>query len=518
MIATRRGLLVLIAVAALLAILVVREARRGVPEVIDRAIVPGLDPDRVTELTWDRSPLPEVKVTRTDGAWSWASSGGSAKADASVVRDVLAALRAARWHRRAEVSAAGTVRAQLSATVGTTKRVIGIGAPLEGTEQQWIVVGDHALLVDRWVARALEPDPLALRLRRPLENASRAASIMLEGPTVSVRIDGRPRKVTFPAGVLPRPELLAALDRALEGIEIVRLSRTPPESIFALTVYADVNVRFLEPCPDDPALVWVSSDIGDGCVARAAFDALMAAVIALSQPVTEIIERRPAPFEPATITLVDGATLALERSPTVDGKPADPAAVAELLAVLSAPAELGPVVDRAAKVQIKLRLADGGFVGIEPLGDGLARRASEPIALKLTPAAYAVLTRGAKDLADRSVWTEEPTTVMAIQIDGITYARGAVIGEWTRTPPGAVDGARVEALATALASLQHSPEVASFTKAHDVTLVVAGAAGTPVRHELAVGARVQGGCTAQAGAATVRLPAPVCESVTALSK
>jgi hypothetical protein len=517
---TRRGLLVLLAIAALLAVLVVRETRRPPPEIVDRAIVPGLDPDRITDLVWDRSPLPEVKVTRQN-EWRWVASGEWARADARLVRDVLAALRGARWHRRAEVSAAGKVHVQLSATVGTATRVIGIGAPIEGTEQQWLVVGDHALLVDRWVARALDPDPFALRVKRPMEDASQEPSMTVQlFFQVLIQIDGQPRRLERPRTVLPRPELLAALYRAVEEIEIVRLSRPPPsETKEVLEVRTDGSMRLSERCPDDPALAWVSSSIGDGCVTRAAYDALIAAAMALNPPaVADVIELRPAPFEPSSVTLADGTLLDLSHSPVVAGKPADPAAVAELLSVLFAPAEVGPASTTPSRSQMTMTFKDGGSITLELLGDGLVRRADEEMALKLTPAAYAVLTRGAKDLADRSVWTEEPTTIMAIQIDGITYARGAVIGEWSRTPAGPVDGARVEALVTALSTLKRSPDVASFTKANEVTLVVAGAAGAPVRHVLTVGARVQGGCTAWAGNQTVRLPAPVCASVTALAK
>ncbi|MBA3462189.1 MAG: hypothetical protein H0T46_19670 [Deltaproteobacteria bacterium] len=318
--------------------------------------------------------------------------------------------------------------------------------------------------------------------------------------------------------MLPRAELITALERALEAVEIVRLSRPPPDDVAALRVTAGAKLHLATTCPADPTLAWVASDIGDGCITRAAFDAVIAAAKALQAPVSEIIERRLAPFEPSKITLADGASLDLARSPVVGGKPADPTAVAELLAVLAVPAELGSEAQRPVKTMIGIQLKNGGSIVLELLGDGLVRRAGETMALKLTPAAYAALARGAKDLADRSVWTEEPTTIVALQIDGITYARGAVIGEWTRTPAGQVNGARVEALVGALATLKRSPEVASFTKAHDVTLAVAAPAGPAVRRSLTVGARVQGGCTAHAGTETVRLPASVCDSVTALAK
>ena len=163
-------------------------------------------------------------------------------------------------------------------------------------------------------------------------------------------------------------------------------------------------------------------------------------------------------------------------------------------------------------------LRGGGAIDLELLGDGRVRRRGEPVVLRLAPAAYAALNRRAEDLADRSLWIEEPTTITELAIDGVSFQRGAVVGEWTRTPPGPVDGARVESVITALAQVQRSPDVASLGKRHDVAIVVTPPAGTPVRHVLVVGAPRQGGCPALAGKSTVILSPTVCASISALAR
>jgi len=524
-IASRRGVLVLVAIAVMLVAALARALMRPRPEPVDRSIAPGLDADRVTVLAWEYSSLPAVTVRRSEnGAWAWESSGIRAAADMSSVRDVLAALRAGRWHRRAEVHAAGELRARLTVETGVASRTFGIGLPLEGTEQQWIVAGDDALLVDRWIARALEPDPLALRVRRPIESAAAQPDLSIWRGTVARRLEGTPRRLTMPRDataplvVLPKAELLVRLDRALEALEIVRLSRPARDEDVTLRVRSKVSVGVAPVCPDEPALAWMASDAGNGCIERAVFDELTAAALAFEQPLLDLVEPRPVPFDVDAVTLIDGKVLELSRGPQIDSRRADAEGVARLLAALGAQAQVSPDIEGPVMGQIRLAVRGGGAIELELLGEGRLRRRGEPVVLRLAPAAYAALNHRAVDLADRSVWSEEPTTITELAIDGVSYRRGTVVGEWSRTPPGPVDGARVEAVIAALARVERSPDVASLGKRHDVAIVVTPPAGASVRHELAVGAPRQGGCPAYAGEATVILSPPVCASIAALAR
>ncbi len=525
MIGTRRGLAILLGVAALLATFLLFDLRRRSPAVVDRTLVPGLDPERITELTWDRPPAPAVTVTLRDEVWRWSSSGVMASAEPGVIRDLIATLRAAHWHRRAEVAAAGPLHGQLSLTLGpgtvvtaaSPVRVIGIGAPLAGTEQTWLVVGEHALLVDSWVVRALDPDPLALRLRRPVKNAARIMSLTLgTDPTTSI-VSGM-RQLT-PRRMFVRADLIDRVHRAIEQLEILRLSGPPGADSAHLTISLEPLLRVGPTCVDDPTLAWLASDVGDGCIARASYDELAALANLFNGPPEPLIEPRPNPGALLRVVLADGAVLRLDRRAAIDDKPADPAAVSELLAALSAPGEVTAVPDRVpVRGTLKLKVSTGSDVTLELLGGNLVRREDEPLALRLTPVAYAVLTRGAVALADRSVWNEEPTTISALKVDGVTYSRGAVIGEWSRTPPGTVDGAKVEALVAALASPRRSPDVEAFSVGHTITLTVTGPTGAPIHHELSVGARRGAVCICTASNATVLLPAAHCATVDLLAR
>lgn len=524
-IATRRGLVVLLVLAVLLAAWLVHALTRGRPGPVERALAPGLDVDRVSELVWERSPRPAVVVSRTGGGWRWRSGDDAAAADGDVVRDALVALRGARWHRRADRSRAGSVGTLLTVKGDAATRTIGIGQPLEGTEQQWLVVGDEALLVDRWVARALAPDPFTLRVRRVVDDVRALDRIGIVVGGVELGLRGRPWRLEAPSSLLPKQELVTAFVVAVDALELVRASRPPPSGATRFAIDVGGRARFAATCPDDPSLAWMSSPAGNGCIARSQFDALERAVTALAGGVTSyatapaaLVESRPVPFDIDAVVLVDGATLDLAKRPEIAGRPADGAAVAELLAALGAPAQVIAAGEEAARATVRVNVRGGGVISLALLGGGKVRRDDERVALRLTPAAYAALNRGAADLGDRAVWHEEPTTISEVTIDGITYQRGAVLGEWKRTPPGLVDGAQLEALVAVLADLQRSQDVSFPAKQHEVTLLISPPAGAPVRHTLAIGAPRQGGCPARADQASVLLPTTVCATIAALGR
>ncbi|MGE3548024.1 MAG: hypothetical protein AB7L28_29135, partial [Kofleriaceae bacterium] len=154
MISTLRGLIIAAGLAVVLAAIAMfaRVARSTPP---DRALVPGFADDAVTELRWQRPGDPELAIVRDGDIWRW-KPPSTARANPQVVSDVLGALRGAQWHRRAPAAQAGQLRSQLTIVTGRATRTLGIGAPLAATEQVWLVDGPHAVLVDRWVARALD--------------------------------------------------------------------------------------------------------------------------------------------------------------------------------------------------------------------------------------------------------------------------------------------------------------------------------------------------------------------------
>jgi hypothetical protein len=550
MIASWRGLAAAAAIAAVLAVIVAVDVlRTGPAAAVDRALVPGLDPARVTELVWDRAGQPAIRAVRAGQRWELRAPG-TIPADAGAIGDVLAALRGARWHRRGD---APPPHATLTVIAGGERHVLGLAAPIAGTEQSWIVddgrAGGAGMVVDRWVTRALDRDRLSLQVRRPLADAAGARSIAITGaltdgaPGVALQLEGSPRRQVRPEPLLLAPEAAGALERALREVNIVRIVRIVrtsdgPRSGRGLVIeiagpaVAPVTVELGGACPGAPALVAVSGTAGDGCVEPSAAAAIGAALAGLQQPPAAIVERRPVPFEPAQVALPDGA--ALDTSPPRLGDTAaDVTRVAELLAALAAPAE---VVRRPTAPPIAhLTATDraGAAIALDLFADRVLARPGEPVALRPAPGAWTLLTRPSRELRDLTLWVEEPTTITALVIDGVRYQRGPVIGAWDRRPAGpadaardsardaardsARDAARIEALVARLAApravgLLDGPLAA----AHRVAIEVTPPVGAPIRHALELGAPRAGGCPARAGDDTVVLPAAICSEIAAL--
>lgn len=541
MIATRRGLLVLLAVAVLLAMFVIGDARRSTG-VVDRTLAQGLDVDTITALRWTRPGAPTVHLGREGERWSWLEPV-AAPADQGAVANILATLRAARWHRRAPAATAGPVRSTLTVSTPTPtsggkppeyadhpRRTFGLGRVLEGSEQAWLVDGEHALLVDAWVARALDPDPLSLMIRRPFETAAQAPAITIRTASARVRLEGTPRWRSEPTPLLVRAELVTALEQALAALEIVVLPEAPrpaPADADVLTIeLPSVRATLGGEC-GNPEVVLLTSSSGTGCVRREAAAAVRAAFAGLTGPDTQIIDLRPAPLDAATITLRDATVLDVARL-RVGGGPGDPAAdparVVELLAVLAAPAPSVPF-DPKARPNATITITDrtGSSIRLELLAGGVVHRAGEPLALALTPANAALLARTAKDLRVRTLWLEDPLAISSITVDTMVFRRGSVIGEWLAGPvaaptaPVAVTASRAQVLDALAGQLAHPQAVAfdppAFATSHRVVLDIAPPGGAPVQHVLELGGKQKLGCPARADGSSVVLPAAVCDAI-----
>lgn len=531
MIGSWRGFAVAAALAVVLWAIVGIDAARA-PGVVDRTLVPGLDLARISELIWQRTGEPARRVVRSGERWMLAAAGptgAAVPADPAAIGEVLAALRGGRWHRRGP---ALPVDATLTVVAGDARHVLGLAAPIAGTEQRWLVVDGHGAVVDRWIARALDRDPLRLQIGRPLAEAAAALAVTIRAPDAGVlRLVGSPRRMVQPIALWLRPELADELERALRAIVVVRAMVRIPDGAsgahglaieLAATGGRDpVSVVLGGACPGAPELVAASGSAGDGCVERAAADAAWRAVARLRAGSGELVERRPIPFEPHRITLGDGAVLALA-PPRLGEAAADPVRVAELLAALAAPAEVAalPAGPPSGQLVVADRASTAVTLDLYP-GRVLVRR-GEPVALAPAPGAWALLGRASRELRDRTLWREEPTTIARIDVDGVRYQRGSVIGAWTREPAGAVDATRVEALATRLAAPEalgwlDAAARARFAAAHRVTLTVAPPAGPPIVHALELGAPGPAGCPVRAGGQAAVLPAALCRELAALA-
>jgi hypothetical protein len=163
----------------------------------------------------------------------------------------------------------------------------------------------------------------------------------------------------------------------------------------------------------------------------------------------------------------------------------------------------------------------GDPIALDVFPDSVHRR-GEALALRITAAARAILGRPASALLDPERWAEEPSTITTLVLDGVTYRRGAVIGEWAREPAGKLDPMIVEAVAQAAAKLRAPGRTStgpnSAPTPHHLQITFAPPVGGAVTRELALGAPGPGGCPALLDTEPVTAPLELCTAVAALAR
>jgi hypothetical protein len=497
-IASLRGLVALAAAALVLAVVLVIDLVHA-PAPVNHALVPGFDAERVASLRW-----PDVQVRRSGEAWSVCTDPAPScqgwAADAGAVDSVVSALRGARWHRRAGSSAAGSV----TRTLAVDKLEIGLGAAVEGTDQRWLVIHKAALLVDGWVARALFPDKGALIDRDVLPGIVGASRIEIGKVTIEA-----PCRV---GGLWVDPARCDAVEQALAAVKVdTILPSAPPTDPGALTVrfrtrsgaeHAATEAR--TPCSSTRVALVTGS--GSACVDAATWHAAFVAAAPLSGPPAAIIDRRPLPIVPVKLAL-PGGTLDVTAM-RLDDKDADRDQVTALVAALSAPAEVAPLPAGKPSATFVATDKAGTSVTLDLVGEVLVRR-GEPVALRPSREVLATITRPASALYDPTKWVEDPLVVAELVIDGVTYRRGAVVGEWTREPAGSVDPVAIEALATALSRVRAPQASAVGPIAHHVTVKLAPPVGAAATHALEIDSR----CAARLDGAPVQLDPGICAAL-----
>ena len=514
MIAGLRGVLALTLVGLALLVAVVLD--RGGSRVVDRAVVPHFDPAKVRQLAWTAPTGGEgPTIVRHGDSWT-----GEGAIDGRAVDDVLGSLRGARWHRR---DAHRDIHAHRTLAIdgGTSTHSIAIGDRLAGTEQAWIRIdGGPALLVDDWLANLLDPGPLAFRDRTPLAAAaSSTLAIELAGKTLELH--GEPWRTR---DGLVAPALGDALATTLAGLVLVAPAPASTAApVATITLAGGPRVQIAGACAQ-PDLTAVSIDGAGACIATSAWTAARTAIEALLRPAAEVIDRRPAGFAIDHIGLV-GATLSLAHSPTLAFEsgatsPADPERVADLVHALAEPGEPIPVPATEPTFTLSIAPVRGEPVALDLFPDAVHRR-GDAVALRITAAARAILGRPASALLDSERWAEEPSTITALVLDGVTYHRGAVLGEWSREPAGPLDPALVEAVATTAAKLRAPARTGDATPAvtpHHLAITFSPPVGAPVTRELALGAPGPAGCPGLLGTQPIVAPLALCTAVAALAR
>jgi hypothetical protein len=505
-IASLRGLVVLavIVIALAVALVVGDDSTTGSSETRTLGA-----PAQVDEFVLTRTGQEPVRVTKdARNGWNIVEGNRRAKADDAAVDALLAALRGAKWHRRVGARVAVAVKGWLQ--IGELR--IGIGPALPGTDQSWIVLRDQALLVDGWVARALWPDPLALRIRRPLADVQ---GRRIEH--VDVRLEGRWQ--TAPVQRWISETAYAALSRVLADLEYVALDGSPGADGPTITVDGE-GVTEVGGCAGGRVLL--SAAVGDGCVERAAWQAALAAFEPFRLAGSEsIVDTRPAPFALTAVRFASGETLSVAGKPVVDtGGVVDFDRVKELVGALATQATIVPrPVAASSTTTLELRGAHGATVTLELYGSSVARK-GESFALQPPADAMAMIRRPVAALRENVLWREDPITVTAVELDGVTYTRGAVVGEWTRKPAGSVDAAVVDAVVDTVATLKAPPGPAPARVAHRLTIRITPPMGEPRTHKLELAAPTATACSARVDGQPVQLDAsdvPLCAAAAALA-
>jgi hypothetical protein len=244
-------------------------------------------------------------------------------------------------------------------------------------------------------------------------------------------------------------------------------------------------------------LLALHAPTGDGCIEPAAWQTAIDAATALASP--DALDPRPAGFALAGVGELDLA------------KPAglDPDRVAELVAALATPGDLVQPPATPPLRSIAITPRGGAMIQLDIFADAVQRR-GEPRAIRVPPATRALLSRPARWFADATRWAEDPASITRIVVDGVTYDRGATLGEWSRG-----DAALVSALAEALAIVRapDEPPPDGFHVTHRIEVTFAPPVGAPITHRLELGS----GCHATIDGNDTLAPMPLCMAAAALA-
>jgi hypothetical protein len=512
-IATTRGLAILAGIALALLVLVVVVGRRE-HEPVDRSLWPGFDASAVTQIELGRGGR-DISLRRIGDTWKLENP--PVDVDTATLDALFTALRGGRWHRRDPASAAGVPgdpREVVRTTVGDTSFLLGRDVP--GAGQTWIVRSSRqrevALLVDNWIASALSPDPLALRVRYPLDCAG-ANAIVATTSIGTVKIAGT--RLVEPRALWLDERVLARLRGACAGVEILALGGTRDGKPGLRIEADDVALVQVGTCGRDQVLVETSS--GDGCIAGAALHDLRDAIDAILAAPHEAIDLRPLPIDPVRLVLGDGSGLDLAARRVAD-RDADPDAVRDLVRALTTRGQAAIPRPPRRKPRATLRATDrGGTEVVLEVVDAALGRAGEPALIRVDPRDLAIIARPSAALRDTTRWREDPTTITSFTLDGVTYRRGVVLGEWTRDPGGPFDAALVDALVESLASLRAPAAETPRAIRHRLSLTFTPPAGTPTTHAIELAPPAGDACPGRVDGAPVRLPLPACTAVLALA-
>jgi hypothetical protein len=485
-------------------------------------LVPGLrfdDVERLVVEVGDREL--DLNLEPRPGA---DTPSGAPVPDEAAVRDLISALASARFDRvvGSAPAAANLERPRARVRVWRAGGVIAaiVGAPSPASGQAWVAVDRRVGLVPAWVADALVRDPDSLRRRRPFPPARELARLSVTAGDLRLELAGGRRGLGAAAvrvDPVRRERLLARI--AALTIELPRQRMDLVARAEATIVVPADDGGFVHvggPCPGRPDAQAVSASVGDGCVATADLDEVLAAARALTgddaiaaAPLEALdratIDHLELAGRPPLALAPDGAGWLLAfagRSCRVDAALA-PTVVAALTAAATPVAADAAPPRAPERWVVHRRDGDEEVLAVERTPARVSiRRGEEPVRLVLDPRAAAAVRLIGPALCDRTLLALDPVAITAIEARGAAAAaleRGALVDEWfVRAPAGAAAApAAVASLRERLASLRAAGRLAATDLGairRTLRITVEPFAGQPaIVHELAIGRARPGG-------------------------
>ena len=383
---SRKALLILTAVAAVLVVVVLVDSDRDVGSVvISQRIVPEIATiaargGAVARITWQRpGQEPYALVRATGEEWSLITgqldatgSGETTRicplVDDDAVSEFLATMESLSYVRAfaaasvpaqfADDSASARLVLTIDLSTGTSME-LALGAAILATDRVWLARRDRAAdrrfyLIEGYAARAIDRRPIDLCERRIMRMASQdITGIEIHAGPDEAIVSGRPPAIHasawIPGAGLLRmdPSAHAELVAALEAVILERLlpgesrvpDRVPADQLAALTMRVlgsgmPAFLAELGPCesdPPDPLLRRVDSSLGQGCVPVAVLDRIRSVVARGPELLARMLVTRPditeirvmRPGQELVRFLARGSTWAMQVAARPESQPDD---------------------------------------------------------------------------------------------------------------------------------------------------------------------------------------------------
>jgi hypothetical protein len=495
---SRRWLVALGALLALLAAALVGDLLRGGPEARGGRIFPSWDPRRVLALRIERPGRPAIALARDGASWRLREPV-SAPADPAAVADLLGSLEimAARQHAGGRVAdPILSVRVERS---GEPPVTLDLARDTGKTDRLWISRRgeDGRALIDGYLARALDVSADDLRERRPFHGRLAGVTrILLAAGTRQVVLEGKPWRIDQ---VRADPDKVNALLAALERLRATSfLDRAPavsPTTVGVIGKAGATEIALGGRCEDDGLAA--TTPLGPVCLPAADADGITSLLL----DERALQDRR---LLPRIDHQIDHARISAgDRSITIDDMEVVQAWATRFDAAADPDAEPVPADGLRVSGRVEIDGVDGAHEQIDvvrtPRGKLAVRRAGEPVAFLL--ADPGAVDPDPKNYRSLDLISADPTALISAQRDGEEIARGELLEEWRAVSPrgATVDTAAAEALAATVAALRAVRVAPDRSHRATVTLTVELAPppgeSAAIRHRIDLASGATGRCT-----------------------